>query len=927
MCLRSPSARRAARPARRALPWAALALLVAVAPAVAPAAQPVAPTTGAPAEIAFEEARGLYDGGLFGPAERAFAEFLEAHPRDARAPEALCLRAESALATDDDVLAAALFAEFEDRYPTHPFASRARLALGRYYVARGDDDKAEEALLAASASGPPASRAEASYLLGIVYARNGNAPAAAAAFERAAEADTPSAPPALYALGVLQGDAGDWARAADAFGALAERYPGSPEDQAAGLALAESLVRTDRLDEGADEAARRRAGLTGEDAARGALLEGESRLRRGDPDRADRALADVPPDSRYARRAALARGRIATARRDWAGAVALYQVARAGEADRAGDDAVAHEASYYEALALRQLGQLGEAEARLNATVARRPDGAYVEPALLELGYLQYSRRRYPEAVAAFRRLVDQNPTGPYAGEATRMLGEAYAAGGDARAAGEAFRRAEALGTATAETRAEVAFQESYALFAAGRHAEAVPALLAVAQSDPTGPRAGEALFWAGESAFLAQDYARSETILRDFLGRFPDHARADAARYVLAWTHFRRRDWANAADAFERFLSAYSRSSELVPYYADALLRLGDAYTALGRYAEARQVYARVPAATPERQGGDYALYQTAQAFGREGRTDDALAAYDRLLRDYPRSDLFAQALLAQGALYAARGDGDLAVGAYERVLSERPSSDAAPAALLGVGDVLLNRGDAPLAEAAYRRVFQRYPASPVAADAFTGLADALEAQGRGDEIDAAFREIDASTSGVEGRTRLRVARAQLALANGDDATAIVALEEALAGSPPPALEQEALLSLAGAYSSAGRSADAVRALRRLVGRYPDSALVPEASLRLAEALLATGDAEGARTTAAGLARQYPGDRLAPDAVAIEVRALQALGRADEADARLRELVARYPDSSAARAALRDRPDLAPADDGAADGGAPGDN
>ena len=55
-----------------------------------------------------------------------------------------------------------------------------------------------------------------------------------------------------------------------------------------------------------------------------------------------------------------------------------------------------------------------------------------------------------------------------------------------------------------------------------------------------------------------------------------------------------------------------------------DALLRLGDAYSVLGRYEDARLVYARVPAATPDRQGGDYALYQTAQAFGREGRGDD---------------------------------------------------------------------------------------------------------------------------------------------------------------------------------------------------------------------------------------------------------------------------------------------------------------
>ena len=56
----------------------------------------------------FDEARALYDAGLFGPAARALARFRDAYPRDARAPEALFLHAESALATGDAETAAAL---------------------------------------------------------------------------------------------------------------------------------------------------------------------------------------------------------------------------------------------------------------------------------------------------------------------------------------------------------------------------------------------------------------------------------------------------------------------------------------------------------------------------------------------------------------------------------------------------------------------------------------------------------------------------------------------------------------------------------------------------------------------------------------------------------------------------------------------------
>lgn len=877
------------------------------------AAPLAAQTPGATAEArperpaqAFEAARVLFDGGHYGAAERAFADFLERHPRDVRAPEALFRQAESALATRDDRAAAALFDAFATRYPTSPLAPRARLALGRYYVASGDDALAEDALLAASGRGPAASRAEAHYLLGLVYSRQNRLAGAAAAFERAAVDDTPWAPRALYAVGALATDARDWAAAADALGRLRARYPGSPEDTASGLALADALFRTGRYADAADEAGRRRPTLTGDDADRAALVEGEARLLLGQRLPADTALAAVSPDSRYAQRAALGRGRIASAAGDWAAAATFLAIASAGSGSS--DDAVAHEARYYRALALRELGQLGDAEAAFQATAQRRPDGAYAEAALLELGVLRYERRLYAEAAQALSALLEQSPRGPYAGEAARMLGEAYAASGDTRRAREAFQRAESLGTATAETRAEVAFQDAYAEFREGRFDRAVPALVAVA--DGGGPRAGEALFWAGEAAFQARDFARAQALLERLLREHPDHARADAARYVIAWTLYQRGQTRAAADAFERFLSAYSRSGELVPYYADALLRLGDLYTVLGRYAEARQVYGRVAAATPERSGGDYALFQTAQAFGREGRTDDALAAYARLLTEYPRSERYAQALLARGDLYSARGDDSLAIAAYERVLNERPDQGAA--ALVGIGDVLLNTARPQLAEQAYRRVFERYSASALTDDAFSGLADALDAQGRAGEIDRVFSEIDRSIAGLDGRARLRYARARYALSAGQDSVAVVYLEEALAGPLPADLESEALLALSGAYTSTGRAPDAVRALRRLLARDGSGPLAGEAQLRLAEALLASGDAAGALDAARRLASADAG--RAADGLALEALALQDLGRADEADAALRRLIQTYPDSPAAQAALRDRPDLAPA-------------
>ena len=926
--LAAPTFRLAAPALRLALALAALVASAVLAPGARAQARPApgaVPVAADPARetLAFDEARALYDGRLYGPAARAFDDFLDRYPESPRASEALFLQAEATLATADDAGAAALFAQFEADYPASPLVARARLALGRYYYAQDDYDRAEAALVEALARpAPPALEAEAAYLLGQTALKQGRPDAAVEAFARAAEADTPFAPAALYALGYVYAEQGEPALAASAFERLAERYPGTPEEQAVGLGLAEAYLRTGRLAEAAAEIEGRRAGLEGDDAARADLLLGETRLRLGDAEGAVPPLAAVPAASPYARRAQLALGRAAFARGEWAEAVGHFEAARTDAESRAEDDLVAHEARYYEGLALRELGRLGEAEAQLRSVAARRADGPYAEAALLELGLLLYVGRRYEEAAETFGALLDENARGPYAGEAARMRGEAYAALGDPARAGEAFRQAEGLGTATAETRAEVAFQDAYARFRAGETDAATEALLAVAASDPTGPRAGEALFWAGEAAYQAGRFARAEEILEDFVARFPDHRQADAGRYVLAWTHFRRRDYAQAANAFERFLSAYDGGAESVPYYADALLRLGDAYFALGRYDDARAVYARVPAATPGREGGDYALYQTGQAFGSQGRADDALDVYNRLLREYPSSGLFAQALVAQGALYAARGDDSLAVAAYERVVRERPQSPAAPRALVGIGDVRANAGRLAEAEAAYRAALARYPSSPLAVDALDGLAFVLEEQGRDDEVEGAVAEAERRVTDPDARARIRLSRAQSALAAGDDSLAVVRLEGLLADGATGETEAEALLALAGAYASTGDAASGARALRRLLTRYPDSPLAPEAQLQLASALLAAGDASAALDVAAGYPALYPDDaeRVAA-ALALEADALQALGRDAEADDRLRLLVARYPGSAAARAALRARPDLAPPADDDADG------
>ncbi|HIG74047.1 MAG TPA: tetratricopeptide repeat protein [Bacteroidetes bacterium] len=894
----------------------ALVLLLAAGSALA---QPVpgaigGQADGARAEAAYDAARALFDAGLYGPAAQAFATFRADYPRDVHTPQALYYQAESALASGNDAAASGLFRQFGERYPSHPFATRARLALGRYYWATGDWDNAEVALTDALAQPLPAEDlAEAGYLLGLVYGEQDRPGPAVQAFLRAAEVDTPVAPQALYAAALTQLDRQDWRGAVEVLGTLDRRYPDAPENTDAGLARAEAYARLNDWQAVADEAGTRRRRLSGSDLARADLLQGEALVRLGQLDEAQTAFERVPDSSRYDRRATFGRARISYDRGNYELAASLFDAVMTG-APGGVLDPLAHEATYYTGLSLKRLGQLGEAE-RLLQEASLQEGGAYVGEAMLELGLLLYERRRYEEAASVFATLARDHPDEPFVGEAARMEGESYAALGRVSDARDAYERAERLGAATAETRSEIAFQDAYGRFRAGNYAAAIPALLTVAETNPGGPRSGEALFWAGEAAFQLEQYARAEEILRDFVERHPTHPRADAARYALAYTHFRRRDYGAAASAFERFLSAYTGTDSSVPYRPDALFRLADSYFALERFADARAVYQRAYEAAPGGQGQDYALYQIAQAHAASGNTDAAIATYGRLAREVPSSDLVDEALYSQGALLLQSGRDAEAADLFARAANARPGSPLAARARVGQGDALYNAGDYEGAERAYRQVLERSSESDFAADALEGLGYALDAMGRASEFEAAVLRFERTTTNPLARARVQIRRAEVALEAGDYALAAERIDALLAVDPPAEIEPRALLLQAEAYTGMSEYNAAASALRRLVETYGSDPLAPEAALRLAELRLNSEAPNQALLEAQRFQTRFPDDaeRVAA-ALLIEARALDLLDRPAEADQRLGTLASRYPDSTAADDARRRFPTRMPA-------------
>lgn len=799
----------------------------------------------------YAAAYALYDAGLYGEAARAFEEFRISFPDHARAPDALFHGGQSELAAGRAARAAQLLGLFRRRYPMHPLAPRARLALGEFHFSQGEYEQAIDALQAALDERPPdeeAARAE--LVIGQANLRLGRLDTALGNFRHIVDEypRTSVAPKALYAIGYTEMERGNHTEAADAFHRITIRYRRTPEDRMIGLTYAESLWLSGQLGGVVPEVDRRLEDVPVGDTEggfpvspvvaaerqafrdRGNLIAGEALLLMGDHEEAENRFRRISSEGEYAHHAAFSLGYIAHHRGEHQEAAALFEYA--GQSDV---PELASEAFYMAGLAYRASGQLDSAIRSFSNAETVDPGGNFSDVAAFEHGMLLYTTRQWDEATRTFDRMLQQYPTSVHAGQAARMLGETYAALGDFQRAEQAGRRANELGTASPELAGEVEFQRAYQDVRQRNYSEAETALSQLYQQNPRGDRAGEALFWSAESAFQVGQQGSRDALQRaqdrftTFLTNFPDHRQRDAARYALAWTYFKQGNYAQAADAFERFLAAYQPSDELIPYTADARLRLGDSYFALRRWNDAATAYRRVSGA-----GADYARFQIGQALANAGRSEEAVAAYQQLISEFPNSSLRAPARYSIGDLRFRQGRYDEAIRIFEEVISQFPNSPVAARAQFAIGDARYNQGQLADAATAYRAILDRYPNSQLVPDALSALEMTLGALGRESEISGIVRQFAERNPGVGAVDELYFRQAESRYQRGDAAGSIPELQNILRQTRDPELRPPTLLYLGRAYADTGNITEAERQFQQLLRQYPNSPLTAEASLRL---------------------------------------------------------------------------------------------
>ena len=333
------------------------------------------------------------------------------------------------------------------------------------------------------------------------------------------------------------------------------------------------------------------------------------------------------------------------------------------------------------------------------------------------------------QARAAASALVASG-TPAQAADATYRLGWLAQQQEDWAAAGDAYLRA-----ATAWPGAPCVPAASYAAAVAFRRANnpdrAAQALsLALTSGDPA--VIAQALLLRARDELAERNTAAAAATLDEYLGRFPDGAAADEARYLRGMLFFNAQDWTAA----ERLLGQAAAAPAL-PHdrRTDAAVRRAQALHALGRTEEAAAVLQPLLGLKDAALLDPAYLNWLAEFQMARGAYAEAEAAARTLLSSAKGPDDAVLANWMIGRAAEAQGQDATALAAYTTAREASAGRETAYGAsvALGLGRLAVRRGDLAAARQAYAEAAAIRGDTPearrVRAEAFAGLVTACRA------------------------------------------------------------------------------------------------------------------------------------------------------------------------------------------------------
>ncbi len=490
--------------------------------------------------------------------------------------------------------------------------------------------------------------------------------------------------------------------------------------------------------------------------------------------------------------------------------------------------ALADKARFARADLLRETGNI-EAAAAAFRQLAQDNTHPSQEEALFRWAEVAYQLRRYDEARTAYQKLLQMFPQSTRASASRYGLGWVAVQQQQCAAAAEpweAFLQHEPPPLQVLEVHHQLGMcyirLDQYAM--ARRH------LQQVVEADMETAQHREAVVKLAALAFHEQDYAEA---IHYYTQALESAVPSEVFRfhYLLAESYHAAGDEALAMVRWQQAL----QGPQTLPFYAQALYRLGNAYLARRAWNEAIPILRRLWEAFPQFSERSAVVLGLAQAYGQTQQCDEALPFYAMLADTAPPGiDLHAVRRARSACLFALERYAEVAAVLAPLLAEEALAAE--PALLYTLGQAHMQLQQFSSAAAAFALLKRRFPQHSLVAAMTPHFAFALEKAGRGGEALTLWQTyLDQGTiDDASERIRLHLHVGRLALQEQRFEKALALLTPVREAASPAAVA-EALYGLGEVWRQQRQWELAVQAYEDLLQHYPAQAhWVASARLRL---------------------------------------------------------------------------------------------
>lgn len=578
---------------------------------------------------------------------------------------------------------------------------------------------------------------------------------------------------------------------------------------------------------------------------------------------------------------------------DWPKAVTAYEKAVASK-----DKAVLTVAQLGLGEAAVNAGQYAKAAAALDLAVKQQLKLEQAPVAWYLLGQARLELQQFPQAEAAYEKLIQGFPRSELVESAT------FGAGIAALRQGKADEARGRLKTVVDRYPKSLDRLQALLLlaqidFEAKRYREARAGFEAVLR-DPNAKVEGPEFQAAAEEGLVGvllelEDYAtaasRLEAVIRKLPAADPQRARAQLS---LGHCRYRQKQHEPALAAYREA----AKSTEGV-VAGEGHYWAGNVALALKRPAEAAVEFGKVASRFPKHELAARAQYLAGEAYLEAKKTDEATAAYRAVLDRYPDSPEVAEARKGLARLVDAVDDPvKLAAALKSAPPAERARGTLRLARLYLQGrkwgeaeaplvELLKSKPEAAVIPEARYLLGLAYEGQGKAAPAAAAFAEALRLNGKSEwAVDAQSRlawlylelkkPVDAEKTATaalartlpeEPERQVRLALLQAQLDQEKWGPALENCRRLLSGKLPPETTATVFYMQAWATEKSGKSADAVALWEKLAAEHGQSPYAPEALVRIGDARFAAEKWEEAREKYAVVVSAHPKSPVAVEA------------------------------------------------------------